>query len=398
MNTLEDKLSLLSQTKKDLKLTLGIKEDIPFSNYIDYIPFTPYRLFTGNKVGVWLDPSDLSTMYQDIECKVPVTKNGDPVAFIADKSKGLFGNELVKNGFNNWAQTSYASTLTLSDGVLTVSGVEGKSYAAASNKTPFNTIVGKMYFLSIDVVSDTTGYWLMLTDSDSSDSANRRAIITSSGFGKKQWTMSFIASSNKTYLHVNRGNIEGNSVSVSNLSIKEFIGNHASQPVASSRPLYRTDGVLHWITFDGVDDYFIINTINIDKGSFAFASKNSNLVSRNSVILSSGMAGYISIYGLKWSKNDGGSLITTSVAVTQSQSIIGNIDNTLLTVRDSKGATGSATGSANLHSVQYLFSFSTATPIAYKGDFFGLVLKTDNLNINEQDKILNYLDRKLGDK
>jgi len=32
-------------------------------------------------------------------------------------------------------------------------------------------------------------------------------------------------------------------------------GNHASQSVAASRPIYRTDGALHWLEGDGVDDF-----------------------------------------------------------------------------------------------------------------------------------------------
>ena len=31
-------------------------------------------------------------------------------------------------------------------------------------------------------------------------------------------------------------------------------GNHATQSVSGSRPVYRTDGTLHWLEFDGVDD------------------------------------------------------------------------------------------------------------------------------------------------
>ena len=31
-------------------------------------------------------------------------------------------------------------------------------------------------------------------------------------------------------------------------------GNHAIQTVSGSRPIYRTDGTLHWLAFDGVDD------------------------------------------------------------------------------------------------------------------------------------------------
>lgn len=31
-------------------------------------------------------------------------------------------------------------------------------------------------------------------------------------------------------------------------------GNHATQATAASKPIYRTDGTLHWLEFDGVDD------------------------------------------------------------------------------------------------------------------------------------------------
>lgn len=33
-------------------------------------------------------------------------------------------------------------------------------------------------------------------------------------------------------------------------------GNHATQSVAARRPVYRTDGTLHWLEVDGVDDHF----------------------------------------------------------------------------------------------------------------------------------------------
>lgn len=32
-------------------------------------------------------------------------------------------------------------------------------------------------------------------------------------------------------------------------------GNHAVAPSSSARPIYRTDGILHWLELDGVDDY-----------------------------------------------------------------------------------------------------------------------------------------------
>lgn len=46
-------------------------------------------------------------------------------------------------------------------------------------------------------------------------------------------------------------------------------GNHATQSVAASRPIYRTDGTLHWLEFDGVDDW--LSTAVIAAGSPATA-------------------------------------------------------------------------------------------------------------------------------
>lgn len=48
--------------------------------------FDPLDLFAGSKQGVWYDPSDKSTLFQDVAGTVPVTKDGDPVALMKDKS------------------------------------------------------------------------------------------------------------------------------------------------------------------------------------------------------------------------------------------------------------------------------------------------------------------------
>lgn len=36
-------------------------------------------------------------------------------------------------------------------------------------------------------------------------------------------------------------------------------GNHAKQAVSAARPVYKTDGILHWLEFDGVDDDLLTN-------------------------------------------------------------------------------------------------------------------------------------------
>lgn len=101
--------------------------------------FDPLDLFAGGKQGVWYDPSDKSTLFQDVAGTVPVTKDGDPVALMRDKS----GN-----------------------------------------------------------------------------------------------------------------------------------GNHATQPVSTSRPVYKTDGILHWLAFDGADDYLIINNLKTTAAFDSFLGIN----------------------------------------------------------------------------------------------------------------------------
>ncbi|MEQ3723516.1 hypothetical protein [Alcanivorax sp.] len=46
----------------------------------------PASLFLSGEPGVWLDPGDISTLFQDAEGTIPVRFDGDPVGLILDKS------------------------------------------------------------------------------------------------------------------------------------------------------------------------------------------------------------------------------------------------------------------------------------------------------------------------
>jgi len=48
--------------------------------------FLPYNLFRSGEQGIWLDPSDFSTLFQDAAGTTPVTALGQPVGLIRDKS------------------------------------------------------------------------------------------------------------------------------------------------------------------------------------------------------------------------------------------------------------------------------------------------------------------------
>lgn len=55
----------------------------PFGQRRDFSPFT---LFADGEAGVWYDPSDLTTLFQDVAGTTPVTTPGQTVALMLDKS------------------------------------------------------------------------------------------------------------------------------------------------------------------------------------------------------------------------------------------------------------------------------------------------------------------------
>lgn len=75
----------------------------------DAPPFSPESIFAGGKQGVWYDPSDISTLFQDAAGTVPVTKDGDPVALMTDKSG---------NGNHATQSVSTARLIYKTDGIL----------------------------------------------------------------------------------------------------------------------------------------------------------------------------------------------------------------------------------------------------------------------------------------
>jgi len=225
-------------------------------------PFSPLDLFASGEQGVWYDPSDLSTMFQDSAGTTPVTADGQPVGLILDKSKGLvLGPELVTNGdFSNgtvdWLPVGTGTQEIVSGEMkLTITGSEYK----AVNQTPFPTVPGKWYelsakiraFTSAGIVSDRGRIQIV-------GGINTFLLAETSG----DFTVSKIWLATGTLIDIECGvassgawGAPGDYCLFDNISIKELPGNHASQASAAKRPLLQNDGVNNYLAFDGVDDW-----------------------------------------------------------------------------------------------------------------------------------------------
>lgn len=232
--------------------------------------WSPSSLFANSEVGVWYDPSDLSTMFQDSAGTVPVTADGQPVGLILDKSQGLvLGSEMITVTANRdfssdtgfWVKGTGAS---ISGGKANFSSASGWSLY----RTSFGVSAGNLYEVSLTI----SGY-----------SAGTIKVACGSTPG---YSATFAA--NGTYT-VRLGPIAGGDFgfvtssftgSIDDISVKAVSGNHASQATAASRPLYKTDGTYHWLQFDGVDDSLstaAINFTSTDKMSqFYGVKRNTN--------------------------------------------------------------------------------------------------------------------------
>ena len=93
-------------------------------------PFDPSVLFANDELGVWYDPSDLSTMFQDTAGTIPITAGGQTVARINDKSG---------NGYNATQATAGARPTYRTDGARHWLGFDGTADFLVTPTIGFNT-------------------------------------------------------------------------------------------------------------------------------------------------------------------------------------------------------------------------------------------------------------------
>lgn len=173
--------------------------------------------------------------------------------------------------------------------------------------------------------------------------------------------------------------------------------NHATQSVSASRPTYRTDGTLHWLEFDGVDDYMRSSTAVTKPPSVAFAIKLT--VARNppaSIVENSAFgarAGSSNIQYTTYAIKDYAVGTGYSVGVkTISLANVSDVNQNLTYRRNGvqQGAEVSGNGSAELGNTTTIGERGT------NGDIYGVVYRQGLFSSDDAQSLEKYLADKSG--
>ena len=188
--------------------------------------FNPINeLIRDNEQGVWYDPSDLSTLFQDAAGTVPVTGVGQPVGLILDKSKGLaLGAELIGSpiDFTNSA-VWWSLALSVTQNTFTVGSAGG-----VATTQPI-VVASKAYKLSLSWSASAA----VTMEIRNGNTSSAPLIASQSGTSGTITAILLNPANGQIYLR----SANGGTVTVSGFSVRELLGNHAYQTTATSRPV-----------------------------------------------------------------------------------------------------------------------------------------------------------------
>lgn len=189
-------------------------------------------LFALGEQGLWIDPSDLSTLFQDTAGTVPVTAPGQTVGLALDKSRGLSrGPELMVNGDFAAGATGYVEflngTISYEAQKMAATGISGNTGVYQD----VSVVPGKAYEVSWVVASGTNwrvGFY---------DGASFTTSLYNNGLGSAvsgEYRAVVFPATNKIRVYTFTG--AGNTATFDNISVRELKGSHLVQPTALARP------------------------------------------------------------------------------------------------------------------------------------------------------------------
>ena len=254
-------------------------------------------LFRNNEQGVWYDPSDMSTMFQDATGTTPVTAMEQPVGLILDKSRGLVQTQLITNGtfdanIDGWSTVSPTTALWSSGRIL----VNRDGYFQSQAATPIRLIAGNTYFVSIDVTSAPTNAFGGLEIWDAGRTTARYLVGTFRRNTAGNLASSFVATTTEDALViVGISGATTGQVTFDNISVRELPGNHATQSTSVSRPVLSARYNM------------LTNTENIS----LFSAQNATISGSVFTVTATGAANVNRIYSI--GQQPSGTSFTTSV-------------------------------------------------------------------------------------
>lgn len=175
-------------------------------------------------------------------------------------------------------------------------------------------------------------------------------------------------------------------------------GNDASQTVAAARPTYKTNGTLHWIEFDGVDDALVLYTaltdtklssivgINTTDNKFIFRTNSSSGASFIGVA-ESGSASSIMYSNLTVSPNLRVNALTESPATRGDMHTLVTGAAKVVTFKDFE-----CSASFNV-SPNNIFNYSG---FVYAGNFYGMIDRYATFSVDELAATESYIASKSG--
>lgn len=160
-----------------------------------FVPWDPLELFQDGEAGVWYDPSDTSTLFQDSAGTIPVTADGDPVGLMIDKTGNGFHATQANassrpfyrtDGSLHWIESTGSQYMTIQGSASGLIFIHSGSGGHLSSACSFGTSSNPDALLPLagsNAASNTNvGFSLRYDDRSGSDN-NNKFVAQISSFG-----------------------------------------------------------------------------------------------------------------------------------------------------------------------------------------------------------------------
>lgn len=212
-----------------------------------YGGFSPASLFAAGEQGVWYDPSDFSTMFQDVAGTTPVTAVEQPVGLLLDKSQGLAGTQQVADpsfdsGISGWGAQFPGSGVTYAwnSGLKSLTVTRGAGDTTGRPTYPVSIVSGTWYKISLttNAAGVTNSAAFSVVNSFESAAIFSGSALGPQAIGATSKTIYALATSTTTaYIGIWCAN--NASADILSVEFTAVAGNHATQSTTTppSRPV-----------------------------------------------------------------------------------------------------------------------------------------------------------------